>query len=238
MAPRPKTKTIIGRSTYDRLWDEAATRVEADMALHEAQLDEFDRLTHEEVTLSPATAASPAALATWLIRTYPGGIRGHGRNDPRGIYRRMVSRAQHDAAEALVHPTMEEVLPFIYLTTAFFALNAQVALGMTVDDYRLEEVPGGARRLRIFPDKPRADDRQRHAVAETSDPANPARFLPYLERRTAHLRRARPSSTQAASVPLLRAQQKIPERSLRNERHVRAPHAEVREGVRGRDIYR
>lgn len=188
-APRPKTKTIIGRSTYDRLWDEAATRVEADMALHEAQLDELDRLIDKEVALSPATAASPAALATWLIRTYPGGIRGYGRNDPRGIYRRTVSRAQQDAAEALVHPTMEKVLPFIYLTTAFFALNAQVALGMTLDDYRLDEVPGGARRLRIFPDKPRADDRQRHAVAETADPANPARFLPYLERRTAHLRR-------------------------------------------------
>ena len=187
--PEPREKTIMGRSTYDALWDEAATRVETDMAKFEPLLDELNLLREEEIVLDATTAALPAALATWLLRKYGNRVRSYGQNSRHSVYRRIVTRAQHDAAEALLYPRLEILVPYLYLTTAFFALNASVVLNMKQDDYILEDVPGGGRRLRIFPKKPRADSRQRHAVAETDDPSNPAKFLPFLERRTAALRR-------------------------------------------------
>ena len=193
---RPATKNVIGRASYESLWNEAATRVEEDFRRYDASLATLERLEESGIVPSSpgaAAATSIEAYAAWLLQAHPTTvIPSYSIASRVAAYKHAVPRAVHEAAERLIYPRLELLLPYIYLTTAFFALNAEVALGMSIDDYRLDEVPGGSRRLRIFPDKPRGDGRQRHAVAETEDRENPARFLPFLERRTRYLRRLAP----------------------------------------------
>lgn len=179
---------------YERMYAGAAADIAHIVQLRSRQLDAVAELDGSLMDISEA-ARSPEQFAAWLLASFPNGIVPSyydlGRADARFL--RQVPETLHREAERILYPDLDELVPMVLVVASFFALNPSVALNLRRGgrDYSYETLNGRCR-LRIYPNKRRASLRQRNVVTVTDHPDNPGRILDYLERRTEHLRRARP----------------------------------------------
>lgn len=190
-----KHREPVKDASFDELYAFASLECEQIMASLKAPQAKMRSIDGSALTLEEA-ARSSEALAAYLAARHVGVVPSHyklGRTSQ--AFGRLVSVETFRAAERLLYPTLREMVPFVIVLASIYALNAGVALEMKINDFKIRDFLG-SKRIRIFPNKPKSDRRQRHEVTVTDDHDNPGVLLPWLRERTDRLRVSLPLERQ------------------------------------------
>ena len=184
---------VLEEEDYERLYAGAALDIAETMRLRRAQFARMAAFDGNTLTIAEA-GRSPEACAAWLDAnfTHPVPSR-YEQGRLNAAYLRFIPEAIQAAAEQILYPDFDEIVPMLLVICTFFALNPSSAFKLRKGgrDYRISNL-GGIRRLRMYPQKKRASFRQRNVVTVTKHPDNPGTILEYLEKRTRRLGKMRP----------------------------------------------
>lgn len=181
---------ILDDATLERLYIACADDCEDTIRTIEAQDAALTSLLATGGVTDPATiAGDPIRCAAFLIHQFGDRLPIFTTIRNKVAWGRAIDLELYFRARAVLHPSIDEILPFVLLLSLLFAFNPGVVMNMTLDDYDDDDTFLGRPRIRLFPDKPRKGGPHRGSVLKTDDFDNPARLLAFLEGRTERTRR-------------------------------------------------
>jgi len=198
-SPYPKAHRSIDHNKalsepeHERLYVGAANDVRDITARLNRQWTAMARIDGAEISIVDA-GQSPEACAAWLDANFEHPVpTWYEQGQLNVAYQQCISKAVQNAAERILYPDINEIVPMLVVVCAFFALNPSLTFKLRKDgsDYAFKSL-GDVERLHMYPHKERAGLRQRNVLTVTAHPDNPGQILKYLERRTLRLGLMRP----------------------------------------------
>lgn len=190
--PYPKAHRELGHKEclkdheLERLYIAASSEISRTIAQQEEHWSTIEEIRMTSVGLNDA-GLSPAYCATYLLQNYEHPVPSWyelGRLSSK--WPRLVPKSVQEAAERILYPDLDEVLPMLLLVTTFFALNPGTAMFLREGEIEFSTL-AGRERLALAAYKPRSRRRQRNAITVTEHAENPGNVLRFLRRRIENL---------------------------------------------------
>ncbi len=198
-SPYPKANRSVvhnkalSEPEHERLYVGAANDIRNTIARLNRQWAAMAEFDGAAISIAEA-GRSPEACAAWLDANFTHPVPSwyvQGRLSV--AYQQCIPKAVQEAAEKILYPDLDEIVPMLLVVCTFFALNASLTFKLRKNgsDYAFKRL-GDVERLHMYPHKERAGLRQRNVLTVTAHSDNPGQILKYLERRTLRLGLMRP----------------------------------------------